>query len=86
MKTSNKLKYYCSCEYQGKTGIPCSHILKVLYKNDENDVLRQVDPYYVIENPIELKECVFDRKCDEATIKPGNRRGRPTVFIRDAGK
>ena len=75
-------KYYCSCDYQSKTGMPCCHILKVMYYVEDKDILSQVNKFHVIENPTELKECVYDLKCEDKTIKPGTRKGRPTVFMR----
>ena len=29
-----------------------------------------------------MKECVFDVKSKEELIKPGDRKGRPTIFMR----
>ena len=35
----------------------------------------------MIEDPTAFMECIYDLKCSETIIKPGMRKGRPTVFL-----
>ena len=66
----DELKYYpnskvshikdgfrCTCMFQQKTGIPCEHILKVVFETDKNFIDR-IDQYWVVEDPNKLFKCI----------------------------
>ena len=40
-------KYYCSCQFQQKSGLPCKHLILILVK-EKLKIMPYIDSYWVV--------------------------------------